>query len=197
VRVRGRATGFSLAELLVYIVLLALLSTAVAEVFTMSVRYTHTAQASSDLEASAQLTVQRLFDEVAQSSWHNVYVFDSPPAVVFISAETPSGVVSLNPAGALIGQSWVCYYWDFTANQVWRKQQWLSSPTTTPDLGDLSSQSFVAGSGKVMASNVTEFEPTRVDSPPMLTLSASFATSVAGQNDTSTQIVDGVMCRNP
>lgn len=195
--IRRRSAGFTLLEVTVYSALLGVLMLAIYAVLVASMRYWQVAQASADLQGSAEKTVAYIVNDVSESTLLGMRLDTSPSGVIFLSARDPQNVFQINAYGQIVWQQWICYYYDSAGRKIIRQSQRIT-PTVVPPLNNNTTQTFAAlAGGKVVATNVTSFSITGTST---LSIQASFDTTVfsnaANTADSQLQIIDLIATRN-
>jgi prepilin-type N-terminal cleavage/methylation domain-containing protein len=170
-RPRVCRTGFTLVELLVYMLLFGLCMSAVYYVLTACMSYFNTTQATVDVQNSALRAVMKLSADLAESNATTVTTLPSPGppmAIAFASPRDLSDTYNFVTSGGSVGQpmweKFVCYYVD-TTNPNWplmRKQVSIAASSTPPAPGSNDTASALmsstsSGFKEQVSQNVTGF----------------------------------------
>lgn len=194
---RFHRSGFTLAELLVYIGGLGLLLSCIYGVLLLSLGCFRVSQAAADLQSSAQKAVLRISAELSESNIGSVS--SGANYVVFCSPRGAIDQYDQDASGSLRWQKWVSYWVD-TSGRLWRSEQLIASPPTSPPAA-----ASAPALATLKASSRTRLVATGVDvanSSPLLftmangavTVTANFANATQSANRCQTGIV--VKCRN-
>lgn len=215
--IRRRRAGSTLIELMVYMFLLGLLLYAVYGIFVASLRYFQTAQATVDLQESAQKVIIRMILDIADTDYSTVVITGG-------SASSGTGIIFASPRsgvdlyiqdtnasdGQLVGllywQKWICIYFDSTSGTVYRSTIGITPTATTPTNTYTDTSAFSGLSGnKRLATNCTSFTVSKYNASPdppgnWIKVAAGFQQSVfsnaGGTNDNQINITDEMMPRN-
>lgn len=125
--------AFTLSEMLVYIGVLSVFTTALYSVVILTVRHFNISEARSDAthqNLKAVMQVNRILSGGANGT---LQVQADPPALMFLSAEPATGKAYLvNGAGELLWQKWVCIRYDAQTSKILSSTLALNPATATP-----------------------------------------------------------------
>jgi len=166
--------GFTLSELLVYIGVLSVFTTALYSVVVLSVRHCRISETRSDTMQTNLKAVMRVNKELVAGADGTLQVQTSPPAMMFLSAQPPSTTTfAVNTGGELLWQKWICIRYD-AANRKILSTVKAVTPTPTPPTAPTFAV-MAALPTQVLAREITSFSLTQVDSK---TVSYTIGTAV-------------------
>lgn len=160
---KARRRAFTLAELMVYIAVLSVFTTALYSVLILSMRHFRLSEARSDSMQAGLKAVSAINRSLASGATSTLQVQLNPPAVMFLSAEpTVGSSFAINSDGELLWQKWVCYHY-----QAQNRRLMMSFQTITPNPNLPTAPTFatmVALPSRVVARDITNMELTLINS---------------------------------
>jgi len=154
IKLRIREKGITLAETMVYAVLLGIVLTGIYGVFISSMKYYRTGEIRTVLHQNALKAMSKLFGDMTgtQGSSITVETSQNPPGIIFVSARNSNGNYEFDSDGQLKWQKWVCYYLksDGKGNyDLMLKESPITTPSSDPGTCPYSSvQQFAQSSLK-------------------------------------------------
>jgi prepilin-type N-terminal cleavage/methylation domain-containing protein len=124
--IKRKSRGFTLAEMLVYMAVLSVFTTALYSVFLLSTRHFKVSEARNNSAQSSLLAVGIINRLLVGGNKASLQVQTSgPPAMMFLSAlqdastGNPSGVFQVNPTTSeLLYPRWMCIHFDSATSTV-------------------------------------------------------------------------------
>lgn len=173
--------AFTLHEMLVYIAVLAVFTTALYAVFNLTARHFRLSEAKSDSLQSGLKAVSYINRALTAGANTTLRVQSSPPALMFLSAEPPGQTsFAVSNTGELLWQKWVCFFLDPTNKRLLASQQVITATPTIPAAPSFST--MLAMPARVVARDIGAFNLQLVDTR---TVSYSIVTSVRPQTTSS------------
>lgn len=117
----------TLAEVLVYAVLSALLTAGLYLTLASALRYLGVTQAGQEVGQQGLVAIRVMTAGLRQTRLDTVRPGSDPPGVVFLSARDTGGHFRWDDLGRLEWQKWVAFYLD--GDRLIRKEEPLSEPT--------------------------------------------------------------------
>lgn len=169
-----RRSAFTLAELLVYIGVLSVFTTALYAVVNLSIRHMRISEARGDTSQHNLQAMMRVNQVLKGGANGTLQVQANPPALMLLSAAPPSGTnYEVDGSGQLLWQQWVCVRFDAASQRILCSQLVITPTPTIP-----TAPSFVTMAAlppRVLGRQITALEFTLVDAR---TVSYSVTSSV-------------------
>jgi len=158
-----RRRGFTLSELLVYIGVLSVFTTALYSLIVLSVRHCRISETRSDTMQTNLKAVMRVNKELVAGANGTLQVQITPPAMMFLSAQPPaSKTFAVDSGGQLLWQKWVCIRYDAANRKILSSVKSIT-PTPTPPTSPTFAV-MTALPAQVLARDITTFSLTQLDS---------------------------------
>lgn len=175
--------GFTLYEMLVYIAVLSVFTTALYAVFNLTARHFRLSEAKSDSLQSGLKAVTFINRALTGGANNTLQVQNNPSALMFLSAEPPGQAsFAVNAAGDLLWQKWVCFYHDSQNRRLMSTQQYITPTPTIPAAPPFAT--MLALPARVVARDISTFDLTLVD-----TKTVSYAITTAVKPQTTSSLV--------
>lgn len=159
-----RRGAFTLPELLVYLGVLSVFTTALYAVLLLSIRHYRLSEARNQSTRDNLQALMQINRQLSHGADGTLQVQAQPPALLFLSAEPSNGTYTyaLSGDGRLLWQKWVCLRYD---SQTKKLIQHTKPITPTPDIP--TAPTFAAMSGlsyRTVCRHVASFNLTQLDS---------------------------------
>lgn len=182
-----RRRGFTLPELLVYMVVLLVFVTGIYSAFTLSLRCFHTAQARSDSMQAGQQAINFINRMVATGASSTINTATAG-ALLFLSAQ-PTGTDKVtfvsDSNGNLMWYKWVCIYLDTSTGVLKESEQNLGTATSTIPTTPPTVAAMRVLPSRVVARNITAFTFPTTSS---YSITANASASIAAKSDLDKQL---------
>ncbi|MCD4786156.1 MAG: prepilin-type N-terminal cleavage/methylation domain-containing protein [Candidatus Eremiobacteraeota bacterium] len=136
-KLRKKNKGMTLAETMVYAVLLGIVLTGIYGVFVSSMKYFRVGETRTVLHQNALLVMSKLCGDMAGTRGSSIIIETSqnPSGLIFVSARNSNGNYEFDSDGQLKWQKWVCYYLKDIGNgryDLMLKESYLTTPSSDP-----------------------------------------------------------------